>query len=50
MNEKVIQEIGKLIHANRNWKLQKLSAEEILKTHEYKMFKDKYPELCKLVE
>ncbi len=50
MNEKVIYEIGKLIHVLRKWNLKKLSPEEIVDSYEYKMFKKEYPELCKLVE
>lgn len=50
MNEKAILEIADIIRAKRNWKLQLLSAKEILGTYEYKMFKRKYPELCHLIE
>lgn len=50
VNEKAIFEIGNLIHVRKNWKLQKLSAQEIIMSYEYKMFKKDNPELCKLAE
>jgi len=51
INEKAVQEIGNIIHVKRNWKFKKLTAKEIIESVEYqKGFKQKYPELCKLVE
>ncbi len=50
MNKKAIFEIGDIIHVKRNWKLKNLSAKEIIKSYEYQMFKEKYPELTGLAE
>lgn len=49
MNEKAIFEIGDIIHV-RYYLHKKLSAKEILRTHEYKQFKNNHPVLCELVE
>lgn len=51
VNEKAVFEVGDIIHVRRNWKLKKLTANEIIKSVEYqKEFKSKYPELSKLIE
>ncbi len=55
MNEKAVLEIGELLRVTRKFDLQRLwfrrlTAEEILNTHEYKEFKETYPEICKLIE
>jgi len=55
MNEKAVKEIGSIIHAKNKFELswppvKEMTAEEIINTHEYKMFKKKHPEICKIVE
>ena len=48
MNKKLILEIGDIIRIKKNWKLEELTAEEIEKTYEFKMFLKTYPELKRL--
>lgn len=50
MNKEAIYEIGKIIHVLRSWTFRKLEAKEIIDSYEYKFFKKKYPEICKMVE
>jgi len=50
LNEKAIFEIGNLIEVRYEFEIKKLNAEEIMNTFEYKRFKSKNPELCKLAE
>jgi hypothetical protein len=50
MNEEVIFEIGNIIHVRRGKWFKKLTAKEITKSYEYKMFKESYPKLCELAE
>ena len=50
MNEKAVLEIADLIRVKRKLNLKLLSAQEVINTYEYKQFRKRYPELCKLVE
>lgn len=55
MNEEAIFEIGDLIHVRYklSWKspfFKKLTAQEILESYEYKIFRVDHLNLCKLVE
>jgi len=51
MNKKAVFEIGDIIHVRRGgWNLRLLKPEEIIDSYEYKQFKKKNPEICRLVE
>jgi hypothetical protein len=55
MNEKAILEIGNIIHVRNAFMVyfpffRRLTPPEIMASVEYRWFKEKHPEICRLVE
>ena len=50
VNEKAIFEIGNIIRVRKKFNFKDLTAEEIIDSYEYKIFKKTHLELCKLAE
>jgi len=48
--EKLIFEIGDIISVRKSLLGRKLSAREIMDSHEYKKFRKKYPYICEIAE
>ena len=50
MNEKMIFEIGNIIHVRRGKWFKLLEPEEIINSYEYNQFKKKCPIICEIAE